>query len=146
MEKGKGVGGYREREVIEKLTRDLEILSSKLSDIRGTATANSTSASGPSVGSGQKQAIAVVSSSFVSGIRKATELGNPGDDRLSVLDRIVEKVTEYDREVLKKTATTDAASISRTREDLTSLPTHLHITGMKENLFSLYDPIIKPLY
>ena len=107
-----------------KLTRDLDILSSKLSDIRGNSTATTTSGT-----AGQKQAIAVVSSSFVSGIRKATELGgNPGDDRLSVLDRIVEKVTEYDREVLKKTATADA-SISRTREDLTSLPTHLHITG-----------------
>ena len=96
MEKGRTLGGTTNRaslesEMMVKMTRDLEILSSKLSDIRGTSTAT-TNISGPA-GSGQKQAIAVVSSSFVSGIRKATELGNPGDDRLSVLDRIVEKVT-----------------------------------------------------
>ena len=97
MEKGRGLGvptnrSSLESEMIVKMTRDLEILSSKLSDIRGTSTAATTNTTGPA-GSGQKQAIAVVSSSFVSGIRKATELGNPGDDRLSVLDRIVEKVT-----------------------------------------------------
>ena len=127
-----------ESDVMAKLTRDLEILSTKLCDIRGTPAANTTS--GP--GGVQKQAIAVVSSSFVSGIRKATELGgNPGDDRLSVLDRIVEKVTEYDREILKKTATADS-TISRTREDLTSLPTHLHITGEKMTSLSLSTIIL----
>ena len=84
MEKGRGAGRSSfDSEVMVKLTRDLDILSSKLSDIRGNSTATTTSGT-----AGQKQAIAVVSSSFVSGIRKATELGgNPGDDRLSGIEK-----------------------------------------------------------
>lgn len=119
---------------ISKLQRDLELITAKLTEIRGGS-------AGTPTAQPQKTAIAVVSSSFVSGIRKATELsaGDP-NERISLIDRFLERITEFDREVLKKTTPTgDTAIIAdrrpTVRADLSNLPTHLHIT---DRLLDLY--------
>ena len=116
---------------INKLQKDLELITSKINEMRGGGGSHSGSVHGQ-----QKSAIAVVSSSFVSGIRKATEMGD--NERLPILERVLEKLTEFDREVLRKTAPTSSEDVGRrsaVRADLSVLPTHLHIT---DRLLDLY--------
>ena len=91
-----------------------------------------------------KQAVSVVSSSFVSGIRKATEMGAYGgggdaSDRLQLMERVLERIAEFDREVLKKTAPPTGEVVERrasVRADLITLPTHLHVTDRLLDLFA----------
>ena len=116
---------------INKLQKDLELITSKINEMRGGG-----GGGGHTHPSQQKSAIPVVSSSFVSGIRKATEMGE--HERLPIMERVLEKLTEYDREVLRKTAPTSGEDVSRrsaVRADLSVLPTHLHIT---DRLLDLY--------
>ena len=120
---------------INKLQKDLELITSKINEYRGGGSSHSGSAHAHGHGQ-QKSAIAVVSSSFVSGIRKATEMGD--NERLPILERVLEKLTELDREVLRKTAPTSGEDVGRrsaARADLSVLPTHLHIT---DRLLDLY--------
>jgi hypothetical protein len=77
------------------------------------------------------------SSSFVANLRSSTEenkfsiVNNPQEKKLAALLKLLERVHEHDRLVLKKTAPPVSATPQRRKSrgsDLASLPTHLHIT------------------
>jgi hypothetical protein len=119
-----------------RLNNDLTLLTTKLAEIRGAPVVTPQAPT--------KQAVSVVSSSFVSGIRKATEMGGAygggGDagDRLQLMERVLERISEFDREVLKKTAppTGEVERRASVRADLMTLPTHLHVTDRLLDLFA----------
>lgn len=86
----------------------------------------------------------VVSSSFVSGIRRQTEEKKYTEvetvEKLHILERILSKIIEYDREILRKT-TPKVSKLEAVRRksnggELLSIPTHLTIT---DRLLDLYD-------
>lgn len=115
-----------DEEALPLLQRDLDILQQRLSELTGA-----------------KPAVPplTVSSSFVSGIRRVTEEKKYTDadrERLPILEKILSKITEFDREVLKKT-TVDRTSDKNRRKtvsgDLFCLPTHLTIV---DRLLDLY--------
>ena len=108
-----------------KLQQDLVLLTQKIVDLTGEPQR------APVV---VNSAVSAPSSPFVSGIRGITDSAISTSSSFSannVLDRVLQKIAELDRIVLKKTAP-EKKNINVRRGsrgmDLTSLPTHLHIT------------------
>ena len=58
--------------------------------------------------------------------------------KLNLLEKLIEKIVEFDRLVLKKTAPETAAPQRRGSRgsDLSTLPTHLHLTDRLLDLFT----------
>jgi hypothetical protein len=112
---------------IEKIVNDIQTVTSRIHEARGEPIPASAGASSP----------------FVSGLRALTETGRgPQDAKLSNLQALLDKVCEYDRIILSKTAPpeTSASGVPLRRKsigaDLFSLPSHLRIV---DRLLDLYN-------
>jgi hypothetical protein len=115
-------------DVVPQLQNDLEILQLRITLLTGVKPV---------------ETHPTVSSSFVSGIRRVTEEKKYTDaesiERLPILEKILSKMTEYDREVLKCTVAANTSEKSRsnsTGDDLFSLPAHLLVADRLMDLFN----------
>lgn len=113
----KNAGGVPDPEV-DKLQNDLLLLTQRIADITGEP-----QRAPPALGSMKDSA------GFVNGLRGMTE-SSTDDHKMGMLNKVLGKISELDRIVLKKTAPEKDVSARRGSRgmDLTSLPTHLHIT------------------
>jgi hypothetical protein len=110
------------------IVADIQTLSLRCDEMNGVLPSASSSSS---------------SSSFVANLRTSTEeskysVVSSSEKKLTALEKLLEKVHEHDRLVLKKTAPPVCATPQRRKSrgsDLASLPTHLHIT---DRLLDLY--------
>jgi len=105
---------------VDKYQNDLLLLTQKIADLTGEP-----QRAPPAPGSNKD------SSGFVGGLRGAvTGESGLGDLKLMMLQKVILKVAELDRLILKKTAPEKEVSARRGSRgmDLTVLPTHLHIT------------------
>ena len=119
-------------DVVPRLQKDLDVLQSRISSLTGAKPAAVPPA---------------VSSSFVSGIRRVTEEKKYTDaesiERLPILEKVLAKITEYDREVLKKTVSNSISEETRRKSvnnDLFSLPMHLIVA---DRLLDLYNQSLR---
>lgn len=103
---------------VDKLQNDLVLLTQKIADITGEP-----QRAPPAPGSMKDSA------GFVNGLRGQTE-ASAYDHKMGMLNKVLGKISELDRIVLKKTAPEKDVSARRGSRgmDLISLPTHLHIT------------------
>lgn len=107
---------------------DISIISAKIAELSGDASIpqNLSLAGNPS-------------SPFVAGIRQAVDTSGKldFDSKASAIDRVLSKVTELDRLVLKKTSPNALASFRRSSRgaDLNSLPIHIQLV---DRLLDLY--------
>eukprot|EP01036_Dinobryon_divergens_P029958 gene29958-39134_t len=84
------------------------------------------------------------SSPFVVGVRQQAEterkinMSKMESSKLNLLEKLIEKIVEFDRLVLKKTApeTTVPQRRGSRGSDLSTLPTHLHLTDRLLDLFT----------
>jgi hypothetical protein len=99
-------------ERFRNLEKDLGIVTRKLSDLQNISNPEN-------------------SSTFVHGMRSTIELNRGDDDaaKLKHLDKIIAKITELDREVLRRTENVIAIQPRRGSrdQDLHIIPTHLHV-------------------
>ena len=119
-------------DVVPRLQKDLDVLQSRISSLTGAKPAAVPPA---------------VSSSFVSGIRRVTEEKKYTDaesiERLPILEKVLAKITEYDREILKKTVSNSISEETRRKSvnnDLFSLPMHLIVA---DRLLDLYNQSLR---
>ncbi len=128
--------GISERDEIQKLQQDLVIIQAKLNDLNNTGDSHCDVVAISNVTPNSP-----IASSFVSGIRGITnvsdkhlERDNYTDTRTILMEKIVDKIAELDRCILRKTkpegVNNEIASARRMSRgtDLYLLPTHLHIT------------------
>ena len=105
---------------VSGIQADIQILTQKIGDFNGERPAGSP---------------------FVDGLRGAADdnkflSGN--DKKLNALEKLLQKILEYDRLILKRTAPEVSTAPQRRKSrgaDLTTLPTHLHVT---DRLLDLY--------
>ena len=130
---GGGSGGGVGSDEVNKLQQDLVLLTQKIADMTGEPqrAPPTPNLEGPA---------GAPSSPFVSGLRgMADSTGGSGGNtdalRLAMTEKVLKKVMELDRALLKKTApdTEGGSTTQRARRgsrgmDLFTLPTHLHIT------------------
>lgn len=114
-------------DIVNQYQNDLEILQQRISSLTGVKPI---------------ETHPTVSSSFVSGIRRVTEEKKYTDaesiERLPILEKVLSKITEYDREILKSTTAANTSEKSRsssTEDDLFSLPAHLLVADRLMDLF-----------
>ena len=114
-------------DVVPQLQNDLEILQQRITSLTGVKPI---------------ETHPTVSSSFVSGIRRVTEEKKYTDaesiERLPILEKVLSKITEYDREVLRSTTAANTSEKSRSSsigDDLFSLPAHLLVADRLLDLF-----------
>jgi hypothetical protein len=100
---------------VDKLQQDLLLLTQRIADLTGEP---QRAPPAPSSNGG-----------FVGGLRGMTESGG-FDHKATMMAKVMDKIGELDRIVLKKTAPAKDVSARRGSRgmDLTCLPTHLHIT------------------
>ena len=126
--------GISERDEIQKLQQDLVIIQAKLNDLNMSDSHSDVAISNVAPNSS-------IASSFVSGIRGITNMSdknldreNLTDTRTILMEKIVDKISELDRCILRKTKpegiNNEIASARRMSRgsDLYLLPTHLHVT------------------
>lgn len=121
-------GSKAQRDEVSKIQQDINIISQKIAELRGEPTPPIDSENS-SVGS---------ASPFVVGIRSLAESERKFKDvkdlRLNAMEKLLEKIGEYDRILLKETTPpVDPNAIPQRRksfgQDLYCLPTHLHLTA-----------------
>ena len=110
---------------MSKIQQDLNILTTKIAELRGdTIPATDTTGSG--------------ASPFVVGLRAIAETERKFKDmkelKLNTMEKLLEKVSEYDRLLLKETTPVVDPNVPAQRrksfgQDLYCLPTHLHLTA-----------------
>ena len=113
-----------------RLEKDLDVIQRRINLLTGSKAAEGHS---------------TVSSSFVSGIRRVTEEKKYNDaesvERFPVIEKILAKIVEFDREVLRCTAPASTSEKSRGNSadgDLFCLPTHFAVT---DRLLELYNQV-----
>jgi hypothetical protein len=113
-----------------RLEKDLDLLQRRINLLTGSKAAEGHS---------------TVSSSFVSGIRRVTEEKKYNDaesvELFSVIEKILAKMVEFDREVLRCTTSANTSEKSRGNSadgDLFCLPTHFAVT---DRLLELYNQV-----
>lgn len=121
---GGGMGGASD-ELINRYQQDLLLLTQKIADLSGEPQR----APAPPTSDGSSGG----SSSFVNGLREITNGNNASELKLNMLMKIMSKISELDRWILKKTSSEEDKTPVKPRRgsrgmDLSSLPTHLHIT------------------
>ena len=114
-----------QRDEVSKIQQDLNILTTKIAELRGDAIpATDTTGSG--------------ASPFVVGLRAIAETERKFKDmkelKLNTMEKLLEKVSEYDRLLLKETTPVVDPNVPAQRrksfgQDLYCLPTHLHLTA-----------------
>lgn len=111
-----------------RLEKDIEIIQRRIHLLTGSKTV---------------EALSTVSSSFVSGIRRVTEEKKYTDaesiERFPVVEKILAKLVEFDREILRCTAPANLSEKSRGNSadgDLFCLPTHFAVA---DRLLDLYN-------
>lgn len=118
----------RSKDEINKIQQDISTLTLKISQLSGENQIIST------------DVVKLESQSpFVSGLRSSTEkLKDPKIEKLKLMEGMLEKICEYDRWVLRKTAPESETPRRRGSKgvDLFLVPTHLHIV---DRLFDLYN-------
>ena len=121
-----GTGGGFDPDV-ERYQNDLLLLTQKIADLTGEP-----QRAPPAPGSNKD------ASGFVSGLRSVTGENGLGDLKLTMLQKVIAKVAELDRLILKKTAPEKEVSARRGSRgmDLVALPTHLHITDRLMDLYA----------
>lgn len=121
-------GSKAQRDEVSKIQQDINIISQKIAEIRGEPTPTTDSETS-SVGS---------ASPFVVGLRSLAESERKFKDvkdlRLNAMEKLLEKISKYDRLLLKETTPpVDPNAIPQRRksfgQDLYCLPTHLHLTA-----------------
>jgi hypothetical protein len=113
-----------------RLEKDLDVIQRRINLLTGSKAAEGHS---------------TVSSSFVSGIRRVTEEKKYNDaesvERFSVIEKILAKMVEFDREVLRCTIPANTSEKSRGNSadgELFCLPTHFAVT---DRLLELYNQV-----
>lgn len=128
-----GAVGAASDELINRYQQDLLLLTQKIADLSGEpqrAPALPTSDGSSNGGS-----------SFVSGLREITNGNNSSELKLNMITKIMNKISELDRWILKKTSSEEDKTVVKARRgsrgmDLSCLPTHLHITDRLMDLHS----------
>ena len=112
---------------VERYQNDLLLLTQKIADLTGEP-----QRAPPAPGSNKDV------SGFVNGLRSVTGEGCLDDLKLTMLQKVIVKVTELDRLILKKTAPEKEVSARRGSRgmDLAALPTHLHVTDRLMDLYT----------
>ena len=122
--------GLGEKDEVQKLQQDLITIQAKLNELNNIGDSNTDIVISNSVPN------TPITSSFVSGIRGITGVSdneNNNDTRTSLIEKIVDKISELDRCILRKTKpegiNNEIASARRMSRgtDLYLLPTHLHV-------------------
>lgn len=120
---GQGQGQGQQDNSIDPIQVDIQTLSQKIFDIE-----SATSGKSP----------------FVASLRAAADenklqITSGSDKRLHALEKLLEKIQEYDRVILKKTAPEESQTTPRRKSrgiDLSTIPTYLHITDRLLDLHS----------
>lgn len=112
---------------VERYQNDLLMLTQKIADLSGEP-----QRAPPAPGSNKD------TTGFVSGLRSVTGESGFDDLKLTMLQKVIAKVAELDRLILKKTAPEKEVSARRGSRgmDLAALPTHLHITDRLMDLYT----------
>eukprot|EP01041_Mallomonas_annulata_P004954 gene4954-9908_t len=118
------------QEELIKMQQDIDLLSRKLSDLTSNPGLHSSS------GDGFVQGMR----STIDGDRRGSFSGSNGETKLHMLERIISRIVDLDRAVLRQTEPPNAEKFAiKTRAsrgmDLNSIPTHLHIV---DRLMDLY--------
>jgi hypothetical protein len=127
----------RQRADVDKILQDIQLVANRISETRGEAI---TFSNAPSFESMTDRTNSI--SPFVTGLRSiATESERRGAEKLVHLSTLLDRISEYDRIILSKTAPpeTSATGTPLRRKslgaDLHSLPSHLRIV---DRLLDLY--------
>eukprot|EP01039_Chlorochromonas_danica_P008612 gene8612-9491_t len=144
---GGGDGGEssaRQRAEIERLLQDLQLMTNRIHEAKGEPVPSSPSASQHHISPSTTITTTTAAvSPFVTGLRALAESERKASEtKLSHLQQLLERISEYDRLILSKTAPPETSSSGQPYRrksmgaDLHSLPSHLRLV---DRLLDLYN-------
>eukprot|EP01038_Epipyxis_sp_PR26KG_P014599 gene14599-19606_t len=124
---------------VAKLQQDIAIVSNKIAELNGDQTTSIPTSGNQNINMNNNKV-----SPFVVGLRGQTEnhRQNNTNDKIILLETLLEKVCEYDRAILRKTAPVDLnGNLPPPRRkslgiDLLTLPSHFHLIDRLLDLFT----------
>ncbi|RYH12964.1 hypothetical protein EON65_36820 [archaeon] len=120
----------KQRSDIERILQDVQLVTNRIAEARGESVSPAATSS--------MTTDSLKGSPFVSGLRALAESERRSDLKMTQMQALLDKVTEYDRIILSKTAPPETSNLRRKSlgADLHSLPAHLRIIDRLMDLYT----------